>query len=823
VSTIDTGGDPHPIEGELGEADLPHAIAGEEDPGATKPDRENNLRSKAEETPGELHLQDTLSSRVHITLEVSEGTHVRITVESPAGSTPAPSHYPEENKEGGSPSARVTVENLGAGGEPVITFEPGGGPGRVGTVYGTRAAAGLPLGSRLGAAVRSWPYSLEVTLFVLSLVIYLATRLIGLAEFPIYFFTDEAVQTLAAADLVRDNFRNEEGILLPTYFKNGPYYNLSTSVYVQVLPYLFFGKSVFVTRATSVLISLLAAAAVGLILRDIFKAPYWWAGTLLLSIAPAWFLHSRTAFETVIFVSFYAAFLYAYLLYRCKDPRSLYLAVLLAALAFYSYSPGQFVVGLTALLLLASDWRYHWQNRRLVLRGLGLLVLLALPYLRFRLSHPVAIFDHLRTLGSYWVQPLPLSEKLARYGSEYLYGLSPGYWFIPNERDLPRHLMKGYGHLLRPTLPFAAVGLILALRALRSPAHRAVLIALLAAPAGSALVQVGVTRALSYVVPATLLIALGISWALGWLESKKLPHRAAALGLFALLALANLAMFRDSLARGPTWYQDYGLGGMQYGARQLFPYIQEYLASNPGTTMIVSPTWANGTDMVARFFLGDPFPIQMGSIDGHLFQKLPLDENTLFVMTPEEYQKTLESGKFTDIRVEDTLPYPNGKPGFYFVRLAYVGNIDQILDAEREERRQLRTAEVVIDGQVVQVRHSLLDMGEAQHMFDGDPETLGRTLEANPAIVELIFPGPREISKISLNIGSTQAELRAWIYATAGSEPAEIVRTLQGSIDKPVVTLDLGQAYLAEILRLEVRDTRQAEPGNVHVWEIELD
>jgi hypothetical protein len=289
----------------------------------------------------------------------------------------------------------------------------------------------------------------------------------------------------------------------------------------------------------------------------------------------------------VLFVSFYAVFLYVYLLYRYTNPRSLYFAILLAALAFYSYSPGQLVIGLTGVLLAISDWRYHWQNRGLVLRGLGLLVLLALPYLRFRLSHPVAIVDHLRTLGSYWVQPLALSEKISRYITEYAYGLSPGYWFLPNERDLPRHLMRGYGHLLRASLPFAVAGLILVVKGTvyrpgpKAPAYRAVLIALLVAPAGSALVQIGITRALEYVIPATLLIALGISWLLTWLEGKGLPRRAAGIGLFALLTLVNFAMLRDALVNAPTWYQDYGLGGMQYGARQLFPYIQDYLEANP--------------------------------------------------------------------------------------------------------------------------------------------------------------------------------------------------------------------------------------------------
>jgi hypothetical protein len=91
------------------------------------------------------------------------------------------------------------------------------------------------------------PWSLEVILFGLAISVYLLTHLVGLTRFPIYFFSDEAIQTVAAANLVRDNLRDEEGTYLPTYFKNGPYYNLSTSVYAQVLPYILFGKSVLTT------------------------------------------------------------------------------------------------------------------------------------------------------------------------------------------------------------------------------------------------------------------------------------------------------------------------------------------------------------------------------------------------------------------------------------------------------------------------------------------------------------------------------------------------------------------------------------------------
>ncbi len=53
-----------------------------------------------------------------------------------------------------------------------------------------------------------WPYSFTKTLFGFSLLIYLLVRLVGLTSFPIYFFSDEAVQTNLAADFLRDNFIN---------------------------------------------------------------------------------------------------------------------------------------------------------------------------------------------------------------------------------------------------------------------------------------------------------------------------------------------------------------------------------------------------------------------------------------------------------------------------------------------------------------------------------------------------------------------------------------------------------------------------------------
>jgi len=227
---------------------------------------------------------------------------------------------------------------------------------------------------------------LETLLLILSLLIYLLTRLIALEDFPIYFFTDEAIQTNLAADFVRDGFRNYDGTLFPTYFKNVYEYNLNLSVYLQIIPTLIFGKSIYITRAAASLFTLLAPISLGLILKRSFKIQSAWLGILFLSITPAWFLHSRTAFETSVMVSVYACFLFFYLNYRVRSPRYLYPALIFAALTFYAYGPGQIIIAMTGVLLLIVDARYHWQNRNTILLGIILILLLSLPYLRFQLD-----------------------------------------------------------------------------------------------------------------------------------------------------------------------------------------------------------------------------------------------------------------------------------------------------------------------------------------------------------------------------------------------------------------------------------------------------
>jgi hypothetical protein len=597
-------------------------------------------------------------------------------------------------------------------------------------------------------------------------------------------------------------------------------------MYFHALTLTLFGKSIVVSRATSAIVSLLGAGAVGVILKRVFKARHAWAGILLVGVAPSWFLHSRTAFETAMTTAFFACFLMFYLLYRTESPRYLYAAVVFGAATFYSYSNAQAIILAAAALLFISDWRYHLRHRETLHRGLMLAALLAIPAIEFRLSHPQAISTHLRVVGSYWYQDIPIQEKALLFVQKYLYGLSPQYWFFPNSHDLPRHRMGGFGQMQTAVLPLVALGLIISLVRWRSSPHRAVILAGLAAPAGAALVDVGIARVLAYIIPANLLAAIGLEWLLERWKGR-LPYNLTAMALFIGLAWANFALLRTALVDGPLWFRDYGLYGMQYGAKQLFEEaIPEYLARDADTKILVSSTWANGADNLLRFFLSseEQQRVRMDGVQTYLFKFLPLDERMVFVMTAAEYAQAVDNPKFGSVKVEKVVPYPDGRPGFLFARLHYAEDAEAIFAAEKEARRQLATSTVSLDGQSVILRYSRTDMGTPDLMFDNDSFTLMRGLEANPFILEFNFPEPRLVSGLAADFGLVNLTLTASLYPNPDQEPAIYSATyLSASTGSSQVDMPFeGAPAKVSKVRVEVLNTASGETANIHIRELHL-
>jgi hypothetical protein len=464
-----------------------------------------------------------------------------------------------------------------------------------------------------------------------------------------------------------------------------------------------------------------------------------------------------------------------------------------------------------------------------ILRASALLVVLALPYVRFQIAHPRASYDQLRERGSELLDSaVPISNRISLVTSEYLYGLSPFYWFFPNSRDLSRHVMKGYGNLLHVSLPFALFGLALAVKEFRSSAHRTVLMALLASPTGGALAAIGVPRLLMFVIPAVLFTALGLTTVWESVARKlHLSYSVSAGLLFATLGGLNGFMLRDALVNGSTWFTDYGLYGMQYGAKQLFvETIPQYLQT-PRTIISVSPTWANGTDEFVRFFLPPEQQdrVIIRNVDYYRHDKRDLPPTEILVMTPGEYERALVDPKFKTIQVRQILYYPDGKPGFYFTRLSYADDVDHILANERAERRTLTRDVTRIDGQAVTILHSRFGAGEVADVFDRDADTLVRGEEANPLVFDFHFPVARAIAGLTLTTGTmANYTVTVRLYGPEIEQPVLFSRDFQNQPTDPAIQMsfDAGPSTVGR-LELLITDKESGETAEIHVREIKFE
>jgi hypothetical protein len=669
---------------------------------------------------------------------------------------------------------------------------------------------------------------LVTILVILSLLLYVFTRFAGLNRFPAFFFSDEAMQSLYAEQLIQNHFISASDKNIPVYVQvEGDRWSPMDTMYLQAVTVLLFGKSVLQTRATSIFIGFLGVIAVALTLKLIFKQKYWWVAILFLTLLPAWFLHSRTAFETVMTTAFYAIFLLFYLLYRYRTTKFIFGAIFFGAVTFYSYSNGQALMGITALGLLISDWKFHKKNWRIILWSLPLLIFLLIPLVIFGVKVPNGVAIHLRAIDSFWYQHISTSAKIQIFLKNYLIGLSPQYWFIANSRDLIRHRMIGYGHIPLWSLPLVIIGLILTFKNFRESSYRAITIALLAAPVGGSMLEISIARTLAFIIPVTILAILGLEWLFSWAERKIKPSFVAT-GVFILFSLVSLRTLNDAVINGPLWTDIYDLYGLQFGAVQIYQDVLPQYIKDPNTRRItVSAAWANAGDRFVEFFLKPQEYQNRVFVDGigtYLLRKQDLSPQDLFVWTPGEYKEALKSGKFKFITVEKVIPYPNGEPGFYVVRMQYADNIDEILAAEKAARSQPIEGDIEIDGQNVHVTYSLIDGGELKNIFDGDPYTLMRALEANPMVVQMEFPDARQLTGLDLTT-TTMDDFTVKIsaYDDKGNPPVVYEQNFINLPTDPTTNFDFNNGP-ANIKKLVVEITYHTlqDPTHIHIREIKL-
>ncbi len=760
---------------------------------------------------------------------------------------------------------------------------------------------------------------LNLILFWGSIISYAIIISFAIDKWPIYFFTDEAIHMNMIAYFLKNGFQNYDGEFLPTFFIKEGWVN-GTSVYVQLLPYLIFGKSMIVTRLVSAFITLFGAVAIGLLLKKVFKTKYYWAGLFLLLTTPAWFLHARTAFEYAELGSFYCMFLYFYGRYRKGDLRSLYLAIFAAALCFYTHGLGQILTGVTGLALFIVDFRYHIHPKRriTILIGLALAIILLLPFARYYVANPTEIAEQVKRRNSYWSNPaLSTPEKILEFLGQYFYGLNPIYWYFPNDIDFDRHIMVGLGgngllvalpfvvvgffqifktirnlahrlgiialitagpillstfihtfiesrtwrtmlifpqmgpgnlipidpssfipveiviNLLWVALALMLVGLFLAFTKIRNPAHKLALIALLACPIPASVVAIGMPRTLWVSVPLAILAAIGLSAVVEWVgKHRQLKPAYSAVGLFAALVLLSVFVLRTALVEGPLWFQDYGLYGMQFGAKQVFQdTVAPALKNNPNVNFVVSPSWANGTEQFTEFFIPEEFlpRVRMGQPENFIYEP-DVFTNTQFVVTSAEFTALLQDPKFNrDINMINTINYPNGSPGFYIVSLKPADNIAEIMANQQAQNRNPIEDTMIFNNETIRVVHSPIGSGSMELIFDEDPESVTRVAEANPFFIALYPLAPIDTHSVFIKTGSLHNYTVTFrLYPPGGGEPTEYTQTYQDEPGKDLppdpeqtIIFDRGPDK-AEWVEIEVKDNTSGETSSIHIRTIQF-
>jgi 4-amino-4-deoxy-L-arabinose transferase-like glycosyltransferase len=658
-------------------------------------------------------------------------------------------------------------------------------------------------------------------LFILGCVLFTLTRFIRLPYFPLNFSSDEALTALRGLDLVRDKGFDYNHYFLPPLFINDSKYSLGTTVYLQILPLLAFGKSVWVVRGVSALLSLLGVIWFSLILRDIFKLRLWWVGAFLLGVTPAWFLFSRTAFETAQMTALYTGAIYYYLRYRTDKPKYLYISMVLAAMAFFAYLPGEVTVLVTLLAFALFDIRYHIRNWKVSLPALGVLVLLALPMANFVRVHPEVYGGVLQQFDSYLGRDLPVAEKALTYLGNYLRGLSPTTWYSPWVKDEPYYLMKHYGHILVVFLPLAIWGVIRLFKRRRKIELLTVLVPFFAAPLAAAIVEIQVTRVLVEIIPYSLVTMLGLEAAADWLEAHKFRLSWVIAGIVVLLSAGQIVMLANALTRGSTWWTNYGLSGMQYGSNVVFSDALAYSREHPDTHIYISGGWIFKADDQLLFFVPPDAPIELGTPD-MMPDRIASGEDLTFVVLPEEYKRLVESGDYESIQVDRFTPCPDGSPCFRFIKLQFKPEVKEHLQAGIVAQAQPVETGAVWNGVKLETTLTTLSEGKVGNLFDGKNDTFIRSAEINPLVINLGFPQTTPLSGVRVRVGSEPISVMVTVNGADPQNKQVFTKSAPKSDGYKEIQVDFDSLQQANTLEIEVQNLDSPKKGFVHIWELNL-
>lgn len=610
----------------------------------------------------------------------------------------------------------------------------------------------------------------ESQLLIFTLSIYFFVMLLNPTVFPIYFFCDEAYFQVMAERLLNGDIEKYSNYYLPMFFEKATYrWVPQIGIYFYLLPTLFFGKSESVTRITSVILSSPLPIMAALCFRKAYKLGYSWLYPLILSAIPYWVLNGRLGFETSHAFAFFMAGVAAYILSVTTNKRYRLLATVLFIISAYFHLSGVIMSGIFLVLVAIADIKVHLSNRRLSFACCLILALASLPALEFLIRNPSANSTQLNVIYSPLSVP-GFGAKLAALYNSALNALNFSSLFsMTTFSQEIRHAWMNRPPMPLWSIPFAIIGALSCIVRFNRSEYRSLLFALLASSVPPIIAGVTLLRLGGSIVVISFLCGLGLLQTLALCRRIPLLRTIAPATASIGLVAAPLVLLKEAMVEAPTWYDNYGLYGMQYGAHDYFTLLRREIVKHPGETIYGSGLWTNGIDRLTSFYLDDEQEAHYKIVKAREF----LDDigeagkSYVLLLDKDEYNNLKAEEQYIDkMEVAQTISYPNSEPGFFLVNLQLGSKMSEYHRKRDTERRQLRYFR--IPQKNLEVGAPELTLGNLAALFDGNPDTLIRTDKFTPLKVHIRLDIPQSISKIKFKMSKQHGTAQLSVADSAG-------------------------------------------------------
>ncbi|QSF45551.1 glycosyltransferase family 39 protein [Paenibacillus tianjinensis] len=399
-------------------------------------------------------------------------------------------------------------------------------------------------------------------LFVLGAVI----RLVYIGSVPPGLNQDEASIGYDAYAILHYGI-DRSGVRLPIHLTAWGSGQNALYAYLSMPFLLLFGLTPLSVRALSAVMGLVGMLFFYLIMKQLFTTRTAGIAAMFFIVINPWhIMMSRWALESNLFPTLILIAVYC-ILQSFHSPKWIYAFTAVLALSLYAYGTAYFFVPVfalgTAILLLYSK---VLNVRTLLWNGL-LFVLLALPILLFIVINHYDLQAITTPLLSVPKLTMPRVEQISSVFSGQLLQTAIDNFrefiqiMLSGSDGLPWNSISWYGYAYPVALPFALIGLIVMIQALRrqgrKEAGRAVILLwLLTAVLMAFITTVNINRINIIFYPLIMLVTAGFIWLYQKLKIAGILSAAAFTVMFASFAGVYFREFPDRI--GPAFFDSLG-------------------------------------------------------------------------------------------------------------------------------------------------------------------------------------------------------------------------------------------------------------------------